>query len=283
MFNQLKQSYPPPVANRRAILTSVLFGLFIGLFLILFEPFNLNLSTYRFKHLALLFFGIITTAVLFLSLYILPKLLPDLFSEQKWTVLHHILFYTAILFAIATLNGIYTNYLNNLQFSWANYWWIINRTFLLGGIPIAFLTILDHNRKLKQHYKDAEQILSGLQTLEGIHEENDWHITTDLKNETISIKEENFLYAMAVGNYIELYSVENDEIKKKTYRVSLGSLELQLLSNRLKRCHRSYLVNLNKVEGVSGNAQGLKLKLTDLSGNIPVSRKYIPDIKNNLK
>ena len=283
MIKQFNQSYPPPVPNQKTITTALFFGLFIGLFLIFFEPFDLNLSTYKYKNIALLTFGLITTIVLFISLYLIPKALPNLFSESKWTVFRHIVFYGIILFVIATLNGIYTNYLNNLQFSWSNYWWIINRTFLLGGIPIAFLTVLDHNRKLKRHYKDAEQVLNGLQTFESIDKENVWGINTDLKNETIPINEESFFYAMAIGNYVEIYTYENNEVRKETYRISLGSLELQLPSKNLRRCHRSYLVNIKKIEGVSGKAQGLKLKLINLSYTIPVSRKYIPEIKKHLK
>lgn len=38
------------------------------------------------------------------------------------------------------------------------------------------------------------------------------------------------------------------------------------------RCHRTYLVNLDKVAHVSGNAQGYRLHLEGLDDTIPVSR-----------
>jgi DNA-binding LytR/AlgR family response regulator len=45
------------------------------------------------------------------------------------------------------------------------------------------------------------------------------------------------------------------------------------------RCHKSYLVNLAKVNHVSGNAQGYKLHLKDVEDQIPVSRKLNEEIK----
>lgn len=102
---------------------------------------------------------------------------------------------------------------------------------------------------------------------------------TDLKNEIINFKENDFVYAIAVGNYIDMFTLHNDQIKKTTYRVTLSSFENQLASSCLKRCHRSYLVNKKKVTNISGNAQGLKLELKDQTEEIPVSRKYMPFIK----
>ena len=52
-------------------------------------------------------------------------------------------------------------------------------------------------------------------------------------------------------------------LKRIPYRVTLSSFEAQLAkSSSLTRCHRSYLVNLKKVENISGNTQGLKVKAT---------------------
>ena len=48
------------------------------------------------------------------------------------------------------------------------------------------------------------------------------------------------------------------------------------------RCHRMYLVNLAHVHWVSGNAQGLKLHLTDLEEAVPVSRSLTNTIKEKL-
>lgn len=283
MLRILIQKYPAPSPVSRNLIIAILFGLFIGLFLLFFEPFDLNLSTNRNKVFKLLFFGCITTIVLVLFLYIFPLLLPKVFSDKHWKVRHQVIFYLVILFVIATLNGIYTNYINSLSFSWYNYWWIISRTFVLGGIPIAFITLLDYQRKVKLNTNKASNILlSNKKEFLKDSEETRHQILTDLKNETISFNENDFNYAIAVGNYIDMYVLVENTLKKVTYRITLSSFEKQLdKTSSLIRCHRSYLVNLKKVESITGNAQGLKLELKNQSEIVPVSRKYIPIVKQS--
>jgi DNA-binding LytR/AlgR family response regulator len=48
------------------------------------------------------------------------------------------------------------------------------------------------------------------------------------------------------------------------------------------RCHRMYLVNLQRVISVSGNAQGLKLQLDGLEEAIPVSRNLTETVREKL-
>ena len=281
MLRILIQKYPAPTPVLRNLIIAILFGLFIALFLLFFEPFGLNESTSENKVFQLLFFGFITTAVLLIFLYFFPILFPKIFSDQHWKVKHQIMFYFVILFVIATFNGIYTNYINSLPFSWSNYWWIISRTFVLGGIPIAFLTLLDYQRKEKLNRNQANDIISNkkefLNSNETLHK-----ISTDLKDESFSFNEDDFNYAIAVGNYIDVSILVENTLKRVTYRVTLSSFEAQLEeSSSLIRCHRSYLVNLNKVENISGNAQGLKFKLKNQSELIPVSRTYIPIVRQS--
>ena len=49
------------------------------------------------------------------------------------------------------------------------------------------------------------------------------------------------------------------------------------------RCHRTYLVNLDRVGHVSGNAQGYKLHLEGIDNLVPVSRSLNEEINLRLK
>jgi len=184
---------------------------------------------------------------------------------------------------ISTINGVYTNYINSLSFNWSNYWWIINRTFILGGIPFTFLTIIDFQRKLKKNVNEAKKLTNTINFIGNTSTHNTHQFVTDLKNESISVNENAFIYAIADGNYIDIHLFENNQIKKVSYRLNLSSLEKQLVSPNLIRCHRSYLVNLKKVNKITGNAQGLKLSFKNLSETVPVSRKYTPGIRDFFK
>lgn len=82
MLGIIDQKYPAPNPDLRSIATSLMFGVFIGLFLLFFEPFDINLSTNENKVFQLLFFGLITTIVFLIFLYILPLALPKVFSDK---------------------------------------------------------------------------------------------------------------------------------------------------------------------------------------------------------
>jgi len=277
MLRILVQKYPAPRPVLKSLIIAVLSGLFIALFLLYFEPFNLHLNTDGNKVFHMSFFGCITTFVLLFFLFVFPVLLPNLFSDKNWKLGYQMILNMLILIVIATFNSIYSNYMNSIPFGWDSYWLILSRTSVLGILPIAFITFSDYYLKVKSSLNSASNIIKNKKEFLKDLKEVTHQISTDLKSETFSFKENDFNYAIAVGNYIDMCSLDENTLKKVTYRVTLSSFEIQVKeSSNLIRCHRSYLVNLNKVKNISGNAQGLKLELINQSEIIPVSRKYIP-------
>ena len=277
MLRILVQGYPAPRPVLKSLIIAVLSGLFIALFLLYFEPFNLHLNTDGNMVFHMSFFGCITTFVLLFFLFVFPLLLPNLFSDKNWKLGYQIILNMLILIVIATFNSIYSNYMNSIPFGWDSYWLILSRTSVLGILPIAFITFSDYYLKVKSSLNFVSNILENKKEFLKDSKEVTHQISTDLKSETFSFKENDFNYAIAVGNYIDMCSFDENTLKKVTYRVSLSSFEIQLKeSSNLIRCHRSCLVNLNKVKNISGNAQGLKLELINQSEIISVSRKYIP-------
>jgi len=277
MLRILVQKYPAPRPVLKSLIIAVLSGLFIALFLLYFEPFNLHLNTDGNKVFHMSFFGCITTFVLLFFLFVFPVLLPNLFSDKNWKLGYQMILNMLILIVIATFNSIYSNYMNSIPFGWDSYWLILSRTSVLGILPIAFITFSDYYLKVKSSLNSASNIIKNKKEFLKDLKEVTHQISTDLKSETFSFKENDFNYAVAVGNYIDMCSLDENTLKKVTYRITLSSFEIQVKeSSNLIRCHRSYLVNLNKVKNISGNAQGLKLELINQSEIIPVSRKYIP-------
>ena len=276
MLRILAQEYPAPRPVLKSLIIAVLSGLFIALFLIYFEPFNLHEDNV----FQISFFGCITTIFLVFFLYVCPLLLPNLFSDKNWKVGYQIIFILLIILVIATFNSIYSIYRNSIPFSWDIYLLMLSRTCVLGIFPTAFITFLDYNQKLKSNLNLASNILKNKKEFLKDFRHVTHQILTDLKNETFSFLENDFNYAIADGNYTDICFLDENKLKKVTHRVTLSSFEIQLKEvSSLIRCHRSYMVNLNKVKNVSGNAQGLKLELINHSEIIPVSRKYIPIVK----
>ena len=48
------------------------------------------------------------------------------------------------------------------------------------------------------------------------------------------------------------------------------------------RCHRAYIINMNHIDSIEGNAKGYKLQLLNVSKEIPVSRTYIQVLKERI-
>ena len=68
--------------------------------LVFFEPFDINISYGEDQVLEVFFFGFISTIVLILFLFVLPYLLPKVFSDLHWSVKHQLLFYFIMLFVL---------------------------------------------------------------------------------------------------------------------------------------------------------------------------------------
>ncbi len=266
--------YPIPASGINGFLFSLVFGLFITYFLWFFEPFNINIQDYSLSEL--IFFGFISFGVFFTAHTLLPLVKSNVYKESSWTIYSQIIFYIVLFFVIATFNGLYVNFRNNLSFSWANYLEIITQTIAVGIIPITVSVLLSYFIKYKRIAEQSNFINQRIDHTKTL-EDRLYTIQSNIKKETFVIDEMTFLFAKSSGNYIEIF-VSND--KPTILRMGLLNLEDQLASNNhMMRCHRSYFVNTKQIIKVTGNAQGLKLWFKDQKINIPVSRKYLDDIK----
>ncbi len=81
------------------------------------------------------------------------------------------------------------------------------------------------------------------------------------------------LFIRSAGNYLEVHHLEGGRVARKVVRGSLKMVEARLAEwPRLMRCHKSYVVNLDRLVKVGGNAQGYHLRLDHGEELVPVSR-----------
>ena len=91
------------------------------------------------------------------------------------------------------------------------------------------------------------------------------------------------LYLVAADNYIRIFYLDNNSVKNLLVRSTLKSAEEKLAPyENFYRCHRSYLVNLNYLRHISGNATGYKLHLEGTDTLIPVSRNLNSEISDKI-
>jgi len=91
-----------------------------------------------------------------------------------------------------------------------------------------------------------------------------------------SVKKENLLYLESAENYVSICYINKDKVSKYLLRDTLKKIEETFSGTEIVRCHRSYMVNFEKVKVIRRDRDGLKLGFDNpLVIDIPVSKTYI--------
>ncbi len=94
-----------------------------------------------------------------------------------------------------------------------------------------------------------------------------------------SIKLESFIYLESADNYVNIYYLDKDKTTRFTLRNTIKRLEESLGSAGIIRCHRSYMVNFDKVKVLRKDKTELWLELDVPNAiSLPVSKTYIESV-----
>lgn len=89
------------------------------------------------------------------------------------------------------------------------------------------------------------------------------------------VKADALLYLKAEDNYVSVFHLLHDSIKKELIRTSLKKIGQQVPEKRLLRVHRSYMINPQKIVRIEPTKDAFKLSLAGLEEfQIPVSATY---------
>lgn len=281
MTNQiLNQPYPFATSQRKKLVQALFFGLFVFLFLAIFQPFGLLSYQNDFKLLQIFGYGAITTFSMLFNNFVFAFLFPKWYNLKSWTVGKNILFALWMFFLIGMNNWIYSVFLGFWGFSFKAFFIFQAITLLIGIFPVTVSTFMIYHNRLKSALREAQALNQSIHSHQPAIEKQSILIPSQNKSENLNIYIEDLIYVKAVENYVEVCM----ESKKVILRTTLKAVEQNLAGfPQFKRCHRSYLVNLDHVKSFSGNAQGLNLKFDEKTmEEIPVSRAYVPEIKSGL-
>ena len=91
----------------------------------------------------------------------------------------------------------------------------------------------------------------------------------------LSVAKENLIYIESADNYICIWYLKNDMLKKQLMRITMKDISEQLAETNIVRCHRSYMVNLDLVKVMRREKENLFLELgVPNVKEIPISRTY---------
>lgn len=251
------------------IKTSIVLGFFIAMLLIFLGPFGTSFDTFPYKNIKLagyalcFIFPIVCVHVVENSIY--KK------QNSRWFIWNEILYVILVLFLVLLFSFFYHYYTISAKNE-------LSTRSLIGfvrhfGLPFTpvFVPIWVYLRSKFGTIEilETKTLKSKSITIQG---EN--------KSESFNLLDSDFIFAQAQQNYVVInYKVE-DDVDKKMIRSTLSNLAKQLPN--AWQVHRSYLVNLDFLKSVEGNARKRFLTLTIIEEDIPVSQKYYDALKNKL-
>lgn len=102
-------------------------------------------------------------------------------------------------------------------------------------------------------------------------------LAVNTQSMVIIIETKDILYIECMGKELHIKTARGEYTTKS----SLSEMEEKLNPKKFLRCHRSYIVNLEKITRIIPWFNGCyKIQLKDCSTEIPVSRKYVKNFRS---
>jgi hypothetical protein len=292
-MNIFSQPFPHNTSLRSSLLTAVGFGAFISIFLLVFRPFELDKVPAMLLVKSSLIFGLVTFYCIFASNFFLNFFFPHIFSEEKWTTGKQIINMGGIVILVGLVNYLVSPMLFNIRLTWANLFYYQGIAIAVGLLPITIYTLYVQNHWLQQFRQEAAALQKKLEqkreneqpetptqapaTSEVIVFEN------DNQSEKKTIDASGLFYIEAASNYVKIYFEQKEKLTYSIVRMTMKKATESVYPYPVFfRCHRAFIVNLDKIEQVEGNAQGYKIKLLGTEERIPVSRNLNTEFSDRL-
>jgi DNA-binding LytR/AlgR family response regulator len=107
---------------------------------------------------------------------------------------------------------------------------------------------------------------------------------TGTTNESVTLQISHLLFIEAVGNYVKVSHLLNDQVHTDMLRATMKQMEETLQDYpMIVRCHRAFLVNLGQVEQIVSHAGSTQLLIKHCHESIPVSRSNMSQVRAAIK
>ncbi|WP_297085677.1 LytTR family DNA-binding domain-containing protein [uncultured Draconibacterium sp.] len=280
MLNSLNKKYSfndNLKVNTRSI-SSVSLGIF--LFLLFFQPFEVQNPDFNNRLIILATFGAITLVLLCIFRLVIPSIFTRAFSEERWTIKKEIIIDLIFVIFNSVAFSFFARYVGRIPMTFP----IVINIVIISITAAAVVVLTNQFYLLKKKVQQLETANNESNATEPVEVPAEIEFESENKTEYFTLFLEQVILIKSANNYIEVIYKQNEEVKKKLIRNTMKSTE-SLLKNypEIIRCHRSCMVNKNYIKKVSRGTDGLNLSLFDYPQEIPVSRQYVIKLKEALK
>ena len=107
---------------------------------------------------------------------------------------------------------------------------------------------------------------------------------TGTTNESVTLRISHLLFVEAVGNYVKVSHLRDDQVHTDMLRATMKQMEETLLGYpMIVRCHRAFLVNLGQVEQIVSHSGSTLLLIKHCHESLPVSRSNMSQVRAAIK
>jgi len=266
-------------------------GLIVFAVIYLLQPFGFS-DYNRNKLFGALGYGVATMLGVWVASFGLPLLFKAWYKEQHWTVGKMLLNSLIIVVLIALLNTVYELLVFHFPLSLfgLRFSVMLVGVLIVAFIPITLFAFWNRNLMLSRNLAEAQLLNLSLQA-----SKREEHVSekvmptsmltfTDGTKEHLTVEADRLLYCEADGNYVHVCFLNSQDVLcQQMLRTTMKQIE-EVVSNcgYIVRCHRTFMVNLNRVVSVSGNSQGYRLLLNVEGKEVPMSRSYATIVKQQI-
>lgn len=256
-----------------------LIGLGMFLYVLFFQPFNIQAEELNDKLVLILGVAVINVIILGLFRIIIPRSVIGHIRIDSLSLSNEVALILLIWFFLSTANICYLFFIAD-----------VDRTLNMGvrisifsAIPSLSLKLADvinslqdqlrifarRNLKLEHDLAQASQTVKKAVVL-----------PSDSQNDNLEVYPEDIMLVKSADNYVEVIYRVDQEIKRKLLRNTMKNIQTVLSEHdEFIRCHRTSLVNTTYILNMTNSYRGHRLQLLDFEEEIPVSRQYILNIK----
>ncbi|WP_109298936.1 LytTR family DNA-binding domain-containing protein [Aquimarina sp. AU474] len=276
MYNRIINSV---LSSKDKLIIPILFSSLAFLLLVLFQPFEYRSYTF-FKTLGDSFLS----AFLVLLATLFTRVVVPYFFYEQWRkenrkfinnsieVLFDVILFLVFSFFINLSNG---GFINQNYITWLG---LSLKYVLIFEVLFIPLSLFVQYYFLDKPINDREDSFFSKQNLEVSLKPTAIKIrfTSKTEQEHIEIFPQDLIMIKSWGNYIEVFYMKDHEVVFSLLRNTLTNINNSIKEHPfLFQCHRSYVININRVLVIKGNARGYQLTIEGMSTIIPVSRSRI--------
>ncbi len=284
----LNQPFPFYENYKQKVFIPVLLSLLVMAGIIILTPYK-NADIF-FKQIIDVFkYGSIVIFISLIFSLALPEIAPKIFNSETWNIKKTLVLLLLSIVTIAISITVFVYFFDNPNHKHF-YFYVVRifvRSITLSFLPIIILVFYFERLLHRKNYLRAIEIIDELKTNRHVkpnrHKKAIYTFAKNTKDE-IKIPEHELFYVKAQGNYCLLIYKQQSNLMKQLIRSSLKDIEeIISTSNHFLRCHKSYIVNLDKVSNITGNAKGYTFYLDETESTIPASRNLSKSLIKRIK